>query len=325
MKIKLIMADPAGNRTAIVRTPVPAEQRAQIAAKILGIPELRAEQAGFETAPRLGGAGRLEMMGGEFCGNAARSYGYLLWQERNSAAGLQAADDRVEAAEPSCGCRESAPADHSRGNAAENTAVASQPAGSLRIEISGSAQPLEVDCDLEKGTSYAQMPLPNEILYTSEGYPMVVSEGITHVILQNMDPDEDLIRRLVEEYGDRWDAFGMMFLKGDCLTPVVYVRDAGSLVYESSCGSGSLAAAWYMDWVERKENNCSVDVDVVDGSSEIDSCNGLHPSAPRQTTVYCFQEPGGKIAVRFSYGMDCEVVACMGGMISLEEELDISL
>ena len=77
--------------------------------------------------------------------------------------------------------------------------------------------------------------------------------------------------------------------------------------------------------IQRKENNCSVDVDVVDGSSEIDSCNGLHPSAPRQTTVYCFQEPGGKIAVRFSYGMDCEVVACMGGMISLEEELDISL
>ena len=32
MKIKLIMADPAGNRTAIVRTPVPAAQRAQIKA-----------------------------------------------------------------------------------------------------------------------------------------------------------------------------------------------------------------------------------------------------------------------------------------------------
>ena len=209
MKIKLIMADPAGNRTAIVRTPVPAAQRAQIAARLLEIPDLRAEQAGFETAPQMGGAGRLEMMGGEFCGNAARSYGYLLWQEQNRAAGPQ-------------------------------------PAGSLRIEISGSAQPLEVDCDLAEGTSFAQMPLPEVVLYTPERCPMVVGEGITHVILQDVDPDEDLIRRLVEEYGDRWDAFGMMFLKGDCLTPVVYVRGAGSLVYESSCGSGSLACAWYL-------------------------------------------------------------------------------
>ena len=81
MKLRIIMADPAGNRTAIVRTPVPADQRAQIAAEILKIRGLRAEQVGFETLPVMGGAGRLDMMGGEFCGNAARSYGYLLWKE----------------------------------------------------------------------------------------------------------------------------------------------------------------------------------------------------------------------------------------------------
>ena len=75
MKLRIIMADPAGNRTAIVRTPVPADQRAQIAAKILQINDLRAEQVGFETSALMGGTGRLEMMGGEFCGNAARSYG----------------------------------------------------------------------------------------------------------------------------------------------------------------------------------------------------------------------------------------------------------
>ena len=70
MELKIVMADPAGNRTAIVRTPVPQELRAETGAKILGIRELRAEQAGFETSPIGAGAGRLEMMGGEFCGNA---------------------------------------------------------------------------------------------------------------------------------------------------------------------------------------------------------------------------------------------------------------
>ena len=89
MKLRIIMADPAGNRTAIVRTPVPADQRAQIAAKILQINDLRAEQVGFETSALMGGIGRLEMMGGEFCGNAARSYGYLLWKEKQEAYLLQ--------------------------------------------------------------------------------------------------------------------------------------------------------------------------------------------------------------------------------------------
>ena len=93
MKLRIIMADPAGNRTAIVRTPVPADQRAQIAAKLLQIKELRAEQVGFETSPVMGGAGRLDMMGGEFCGNAARSYGYLLWKEKQEA--QQKAQDKA--------------------------------------------------------------------------------------------------------------------------------------------------------------------------------------------------------------------------------------
>ena len=281
MKLKLIMADPAGNRTAIVRTPVPAAQRAQIAAKLLEIPELRAEQAGFETAPCMGGAGRLEMMGGEFCGNAARSYGYLLWRERNPRGDIERAENET--------------------------------AGSMQIEISGSAQPLAVDCDLEKGTSYAQMPLPDAIRHTSEGYPLVVSEGITHAILQDMDPDEDLIRRLVEEYGGRWDAFGMMFLKGDRLTPVVYVHGAGSLVYESSCGSGSLAAAWYLGHMGH------VATDESTGAAAV--CT----SPVEKTTGFRFLEPGGEISVRISRGQDGGLIAQMGGRISLEREIDLEL
>jgi diaminopimelate epimerase len=126
---------------------------------------------------------------------------------------------------------------------------------------------------------------------------MVVGEGITHVILQDVDPDEDLIRRLVEEYGDRWDAFGMMFLKGDCLTPVVYVRGAGSLVYESSCGSGSLAAAWYL--------------------AQKSGRDGL--------SSYSFQEPGGSIRVDFLREKDGGVSGHMGGALFLEKETEIEL
>ena len=193
MKLRIIMADPAGNRTAIVRTPVPADRRTQIAAKLLQIKELRAEQVGFETSPLMGGAGRLLMMGGEFCGNAARSYGYLLWMEK------QERQRKV--------------------------------AGNILVEISGSPLPLRVFCDPAQRSSYAEMPMPSAIEYSPEGYPLVISEGITHMILEELEPDEDLVRRTIDTYGQKWDAFGMMFLKGEKLIPVVYVAAAGSLVY----------------------------------------------------------------------------------------------
>ena len=259
MKLRIIMADPAGNRTAIVRTPVPADQRAQIAAEILKIRGLRAEQVGFETSPVMGGAGRLDMMGGEFCGNAARSYGYLLWKEKQGA----------------------------KGNVA----------GKILMEISGSPYPLSVFCDLVQGGSYTKMPMPTAVEYSPEGYPLVVSEGITHMILEDMEPDQDLIRRLVDSCGQKWDAFGIMFLKGEELIPVVYVAAAGSLVYESSCGSGSLAAAWYL---ERKV--------ARDGLSS-----------------YSFQEPGGTIRVDLLREKDGKISGRMGGALFLEKETEIEL
>ena len=69
---EVAVLDPAGNVTAIVLSDVLAAERARIAAQLLRLPELRIEQAAFLTAPRCGGEIRLEMMGGEFCGNALR-------------------------------------------------------------------------------------------------------------------------------------------------------------------------------------------------------------------------------------------------------------
>ena len=75
--------DPAGNVTAIVCSDVPAAERARVAAQILRLPELGIEQVAFLTEPRSGGEIRLEMMGGEFCGNARK--------RRNRALGFLAA------------------------------------------------------------------------------------------------------------------------------------------------------------------------------------------------------------------------------------------
>ena len=73
---EVAVLDPAGNVTAIVLSDVPAAERARVAARLLRLPELHIEQAAFLTAPRCGGEIRLEMMGGEFCGNALRCAGF---------------------------------------------------------------------------------------------------------------------------------------------------------------------------------------------------------------------------------------------------------
>ena len=72
MKLNILRADPAGNTTVFVLDPIEKAQRAAIAEQIMAIPFLKAEQVGYACPPEDGVDGRMEMMGGEFCGNALR-------------------------------------------------------------------------------------------------------------------------------------------------------------------------------------------------------------------------------------------------------------
>lgn len=77
MKVKIRVADPAGNITIFVMTPLEKERYAGIARQILERKELGGEQVAFVERTEQGTL-RMEMMGGEFCGNASRSFAYLL-------------------------------------------------------------------------------------------------------------------------------------------------------------------------------------------------------------------------------------------------------
>lgn len=256
MKWTVVMADPAGNRTAIVRSGVPKAERQRVAAAILADPALRAEQVGFETRRfNNESLGRLEMAGGEFCGNAARSYGYLLCKEKGI--------------------------DH------------------CKIEMSGTRERLEVICDLERETSAAQMPMPEKLEMAGEEadqlYPLVVSRGITHMICIGKEFDEAFARRMIEKFGRDYSAFGVQFVNGDSLTPVVYVAGVDTVCCESSCGSGSLAAAWFM--TRDKED-------------------GFHS--------YSFDEPGGNIIVNIAKRKG-RYAGTVGGKLTLEEPVEMEL
>ena len=208
-EIHVVAANPAGNVTLFVKDQIPAHDRGYIARQLLGNPLWKAEQVGFMTEPVYGGQARLEMMGGEFCGNALRSFGYYTAMQLN--------------------CCEK---------------------GSVLVEISGADRAFTVDFDLNIGTAYTEMPIPNkiEMLQLSDGreVPLVIMDGISHVIIQGPECQKEKTEELLNQVcvQKNPEAVGILYIDGLEMKPVVYVRDTDSIVYESSCGSGSIAYAY---------------------------------------------------------------------------------
>lgn len=207
MKLNILRADPAGNITLFVLDPVARERRAEIAARLMALPGLQAEQVAFVCSPREGGAGRMEMMGGEFCGNATRAYGMLL---------------------------------------AEKLGGASR----IKVETSGCQGPVEVQVDLAAGTAQAQMPLPRSVRGVEvAGHAAVLVDlvGIAHLVVEDVPPSQDFFDLAEPVFRDipGLEAYGVIFLEPaqGKMTPLVKVPATGTLVWEGSCGSGSLAAA----------------------------------------------------------------------------------
>ena len=158
-------------------------------------------------------------------------------------------------------------------------------------------KPVKVNVDPGKGTAFAQMPLPlslRTIDYDGNSLPAVVFDGITHIIAQDDLIDIlDLSRGKLHELcrNLQTSALGVMFLSGDLyLRPLVWVDQVGSLVWESSCGSGSTACAW---WLGRDIRKGYID--------------------------YSFTQPGGELTVKMAKaGGGCDLQ--MGGPVKILED-----
>ncbi len=198
--------DPAGNVTAIVCSDVPAAERARVAAQILRLPELGIEQVAFLTAPRSGGEIRLEMMGGEFCGNALRCAGFYQ-ALRNGAQGK------------SCVFAEISGAD--------------------------GVQPVMADTAEGTASTVMPLPLSVQPAgWADVQATRVTFAGITHFVIDCAQPDEALVQRAIAAAPEA-SAVGAIFLDRahGSIKPVVFVRETASCVAENSCASGSVAAA----------------------------------------------------------------------------------
>ena len=327
-EIKYHVMDPTGNITILVETPVEEASQPFIAAELMHM-EPDAEQVGFLTIPEGKSAGMqfeshtgdqrfwdiaLRMAGGEFCGNATMS-----------AAAFYAARNNI---------RE----------------------GTVTVRVSGAAEPVPVEICLaaeasalsENGPVYrgtVTMPCPVAITEvklpdydpeeTDGVYPVVHFEGIDHVILgakpapgdRCADHMNDHMNRVrAEELAPLWcrelqaEAVGLMFLNRSegTLTPLVYVPEAGTLVWENSCASGTSAVgAWaasrlqtesadkdaaYANAVVQPENPAGKDCVVQPENPAGKDCVVQPENAEGSKSVVhlSLQEPGGNLRVEVS-------------------------
>ena len=106
------------------------------------------------------------------------------------------------------------------------------------------------DTDLAAGTSRAEMPLPQwlkNVEFAGHKGTLVHLGGIAHLVMENVEPSKAVFDQAEPLFQDipGLDAYGVIFLDTNTLhmTPLVKVPATNTLVWEGSCGSGSLASA----------------------------------------------------------------------------------
>lgn len=228
MELKFIKTSPTENMTLLIQTPVPREQQLAVAEKLIAYGSVYAEQAGYIEEPENPLVEkRLQMMAGEFCGNASLSLAAWLAKEKGLTVG-------------------------------EKTEII--------LEVSGAESLVRCEIQREeKGFSgRVAMPLPKAIekrVFLLDGEPMeltaVVFEGITHIIVPGSLWGENAVAK-AEQAAKAWAGempavFGILLFDEEKrkLKPLVSVENV-SLIWERGCGSGTSAIGAYLAEKARK-------------------------------------------------------------------------
>ncbi len=209
--LRYVLADPTGNMTLLVETPVPPDEQPETAAALMAqVPGV--EQVAF-LSPCDDACIALRMAGGEFCGNAAMSAAVLYAEQTGMHAGLLTV--RVSGTEKP-----------------------------VTVEV------LPHTCEARRArvSMPEALSVGAEALPGGGTLPVVRFPGICHVICESA-PDREAAEALAPAWCEALgaDALGIMFLEREAarLTPLVYVPGAGTLVWERSCASGTAAVgAW---------------------------------------------------------------------------------
>lgn len=219
MIIDYCYINPTGNITLLVETPVCQESRPFIASELMKA-EKDAEQVGFVNGKALA------MAGGEFCGNATLSTA-AIYCERN---GLDSIEDFF------------------------NVSGVAEP---VKVSLSKTAEHVykgKVTMPKPFGVVMEKLPLDDVEIEV----PVVKFPGIYHIMLEDY-----IAGPQVEKNAPAWckflgaDALGVMYIDMAMyqITPLVYVPEGNTLVWENSCASGTSAVGVYLSHKEGKPVN----------------------------------------------------------------------
>jgi len=244
VKANFVKLNPSGNTTALILNSFPREDHPRIASEVMKTASLCVEQAGFLERPSLpDAAARLQMMGGEFCGNASR--GFAAWLVHRRFPGIATND-------------------------AGQFVVPFEASGHTGI-LTATVNPNNPEGRYDEAQYYVDLPMPlpkwiRQMNARKDGrpYTLVEFEGIVHAVAWDITPSEEqfeIIKADVhQELRGVWekvDCLGVMFYdeRTQFLTPLVEVEKTGSRVWENSCGSGSAALAAALAERDRKDVN----------------------------------------------------------------------
>ncbi len=211
--VRYVILNPTGNLTGLVLGEPERARRPGITSALMD----RCEQVGYlEKASLPGCRARLQMMGGEFCGNASMAVAAWL-------------------------CRQDG---HNGGEEQR-----------VLLEVSGAEGPTECRMRALPGGDWegtVSMPPVREVhRLTLEGQELmlVALRGITHLIREGKPMEKRMAEGLLRRAAEVCPAEALGLLQWDqersFMTPLVFVPGSGTMVWESGCGSGSTAlGAW---------------------------------------------------------------------------------
>lgn len=231
--------NPTGNRTILVESPVLPEDYKKVATFLME-KEPTAEQVGFLDVTG-DNVVTLNMAGGEFCGNATMSAAVLLCMKGQAESPVPL---KVSGAK---GIMKALVRKCEDGLKKNSKSSANGPEGKKAVKCTGS------ECLY---TASVKMPSPVEIRDVSVSLgekktllPAVIFDGIVHIILNGTGMARNQAEMNIRLWSGELNVpcLGMMFYDEakNRLKPLVYVKNPETLVWENSCGSGSVAeAAW---------------------------------------------------------------------------------
>ncbi len=211
MELDCVKIVPGGNPTVLVVTPVPPEDRAQVAAWIMGAEGLGGEQVGF--VDLAAGVPRLAMMGGEFCGNACRAMAVLLVERGRVRPGaiVAVAASGMEAPVAVVAHRE-----------AQHWQASVRVPGNVRAQV------------VAPGAWIVRLPGIVHLLLDAERFPFNARTCHEEAAVwrQRLDLESEA-------------AVGCIWFRHEetrlGIYPLVWVRALASSILETACGSGTLA------------------------------------------------------------------------------------